>query len=236
MKLVLISFLAGIVSITSPCVFPLVPVILAGGAGSRLRPVIIVMGMSITFTVMGVLTSIFREAMGSIAGELRIFGIILIILMGAVLVSERLNSYFVMYSTMLLNKLRVPGFTSKQREGYLGALLLGLSLGIVWIPCVGPVLGPVLMLVTSDVVTGGASLFAYSIGLGIPMLAVAYLGKFFTSRVASVSKYNVYAKKIAGWVLIIAGIAFLFNLDRILQSMLAPYMPELESKLAEYLS
>ena len=163
------------------------------------------------------------------------FGIFLIIIMGAVLVSERLNSYFVLYSTMLLNRFRLPGLASQQREGHLGAFLLGLSLGIVWIPCVGPVLGPVLMLVTKDVVTGGVSLFAYSAGLGVPMLAVAYLGKLFTGRLASVSRYNVYAKKIAGWVLIIAGVAFLLGLDRMLQAALAPHMPELETRLAEYL-
>lgn len=235
MKLVLISFLAGIVSITSPCVFPLIPVVLAGGAGSRLRPLIIVAGMSITFTAMGVLTSLFREVMGPISGELRVAGVALIILMGAVLVSEKLNGYFVVYSTLLLNRLGIQTLASKQREGYLGALLLGISLGIVWIPCVGPVLGPVLMLVTKDVVTGGVSLFAYSAGLALPMLAVAYLGKFASARMARISSYNVYAKKIAGWVLILAGIAFLLNIDRTLQAMLAPYMPELESRLAEYL-
>ncbi len=234
MKLVLISFLAGIVSITSPCVLPLVPVVMAGGAGSKLRPLLIVAGMSVTFTVMGVLTSLFREAMGSITAELRILGILLIIFMGAVLASETLNGYFVMHSTAILNRLGLAGF-SGQREGYFGALLIGLSLGVVWIPCVGPVLGPVLMLVTKDVVTGGVSLFAYSIGLGVPMLAVAYLGKFATSRLSSIGRYNLLLKKIAGWVLILAGLAFLFNLDRVLQAMLAPYLPELELKLAKYL-
>lgn len=235
MELVLISFLAGILSITSPCVFPLVPVVIAGSTGSKLRPLLIVAGMSITFTAMGVLTSIFREAMGPVAEGLRILGIFLIILMGALLVSEKLNSYFVMYSTLLLSRLNITGFATARREGYLGALILGMSLGIVWIPCVGPVLGLVLMLVTSDVLTGGISLFAYSIGIGIPMLSIAYLGKFATGRFASISRYSGYAKKIAGWVLIIAGIAFLFNIDRVLQALFAPYVPELESRLTEYM-
>ncbi|NOZ58238.1 MAG: cytochrome c biogenesis protein CcdA [Euryarchaeota archaeon] len=231
MELTVIAFLAGVLSITSPCVLPLIPVVLAGSAGSKLRPLIIVAGMSITFTALGVLTAVFREALGSLLAELRTLGIVIIILLGALLASERLAGYFALYSGRLLGRFG----TGAGGEGHLGALLLGISLGVVWIPCVGPVLGVVLMLVTKDVVTGGISLFAYSAGLALPMLAVAYLGKLASARLTRFAGYAVYAKKAAGWVLILAGVAFLLNLDRTFQAMLAPYVPELEDWLTAYL-
>ncbi|WP_457554782.1 cytochrome c biogenesis CcdA family protein [Candidatus Pyrohabitans sp.] len=230
MELTLLAFLAGILSITSPCVLPLVPVVLAGSAGSKLRPLLVVAGMSVTFTALGVVTAVFRETVGPMLGELRILGIAVIILLGAILASETLGGYFSTYSGRVLGRFGTAG-----GEGHLGALLLGISLGIVWIPCVGPVLGVVLMLVTRDVITGGVSLFAYSAGLAIPMLAVAYTGKLASARLMKAASYSVYAKKIAGWVLIAAGIAFLLNLDRAVQAMITPYVPELEDWLMKYM-
>ncbi len=229
LQLIFLSFVAGIVSITSPCVFPLIPVVMAGSTGSKLRPVFIVLGIAISFTLMGVITS----QVGSMAGaeisrSFRLVGIALIIIMGFFLVSDKLNNYFIMYSSVLLNKLNLAT-SSGMGEGWGGALILGASLGVVWIPCVGPVLGTVLAAVAmkGEVLVGGLSLFFYSIGIGIPMLAVAYLGKYATSRMEGISKYNKSIKKVAGIIIIIAGIAFYFGIDRQIQAILVPYFPEL---------
>ncbi len=226
LQLVLLSFVAGIVSITSPCVFPLIPIVMAGSTGSKVRPILIVLGMSVSFTLMGILTSQVG-AVAEISRNLRFLGIILIIAMGFFLASDKLNNYFIMYSSMLLNRFNLAQPSGK-RGGNLGALILGFSLGVVWIPCVGPVLGAVLTAVAlkGEVFLGGISLFLYSLGIGIPMLAVAYLGKYATSKMEGVSRYNKSIKKVAGIIIIILGIGLLFGLDRQLQAMLAPYFPE----------
>lgn len=225
-QLVLLSFVAGFISISSPCVLPLIPVVMAGSTGSRLRPLLIVLGMSFTFTLMGVLTS----QAGAVAGfssALRFAGIALIILLGAVLAVEKLDQYFVLYSSALMNRLNLG--QPSGREGVLGALILGLSLGVVWIPCVGPILGVVLTRVAmeGEVLMGGFSLFLYSLGMGVPMLAIAYSGKYALSRMESVSQHNLAIRRTAGVIIILMGIALLFGIDRKLQAILAPYFPEL---------
>ncbi len=228
LQLVFLSFVAGIVSVTSPCVFPLIPIVMAGSTGSKLRPIFIVLGVAISFTLMGVIISQVGGMAGAkISSSLRIVGIALIIIMGFFLVSDKLNNYFIMYSSVLLNKLNLAT-SSGMGEGWSGALILGTSLGVVWIPCVGPVLGTVLTAVAlkGQVLVGGLSLFLYSIGIGIPMLAVAYLGKYATSRIEGISKYNKSIKKVAGIIIIIMGIAFYFGIELRIEAILAPYFPE----------
>ncbi|GCC11403.1 thiol:disulfide interchange protein DsbD precursor [archaeon] len=228
LQLIFLSFVAGIVSVTSPCVFPLIPIVMAGSTGSKLRPIFIVLGIAISFTLMGVIISQVGGMAGAkISSSLRVVGIALIIIMGFFLVSDKLNNYFVMYSSVLLNKLKLAT-SAGMGEGWSGALILGTSLGVVWIPCVGPVLGTVLTAVAlkGQVLVGGLSLFLYSIGIGIPMLAVAYLGKYATSRMEGISKYNKSIKKVAGIIIIIMGIAFYFGIELRIEGLLAPYFPE----------
>ncbi len=225
LQLIILAFIAGVVSITSPCVFPLIPIVMAGSTGSKLRPLLIVLGMSISFTAMGILTSTVGEV-AKLSSELRTFGIVLIVIMGLFLASDRLNNYFVMYASMALSRFNTM---QPKREGNLGALILGLSLGVVWIPCVGPVLGAVLTAVAlkGEVLLGGIALFLYSLGIGLPMLFVAYLGKFASARFSGMGKYNKMVKKAAGIIIVLAGIALLLGLDRKLQALLSPYLPEI---------
>jgi len=199
---------------------------MAGSIGSRLRPLLIVLGMSVTFTLMGVLTSQVG-AVAELSTTLRNVGIALIIILGAILVWDRLNEYFIMYASRAMNSLNL-GQPSSQ-GGSIGALVLGLSLGVVWIPCVGPILGLVLTAVAleGEVIMGGFSLLLYSLGMGIPMLAVAYLGKYASSRMEGISQHNKTIRKVAGVAIILMGIALLFGMDKKLQIILAPYLPEL---------
>ncbi|NOZ58419.1 MAG: cytochrome c biogenesis protein CcdA [Euryarchaeota archaeon] len=171
-------FLAGVLTVATPCIIPILPPLLAGSVGSRLRPVAIVLGMSITFTLMGGLFSALGIA-ASAAGEvMRYVAIGFLILFGVVMVDDGLNSAYTRLSSAVVGK--VSGFLPGGGGESIGsAFLLGLSLGIVWIPCVGPVLGAVLSYVAmgGDVVRGSLMLFVYSLGLGVPMLAVAYGSK-----------------------------------------------------------
>jgi cytochrome c-type biogenesis protein len=86
--------------------------------------------------------------------------------------------------------------------------LLGLSLGIVWIPCVGKVLGAILTMVaiSGKVAYGALMLFIYSVGFSLPMLFIAYSGSFSSSKIRDVSKYGPQLKIIAG--LLILGVGF----------------------------
>jgi len=226
-------FLAGIVTIMKPCCLPVVPIIFSGSAGHKYRPVAIVTGMTLSFTIMGVLVSAFGATFGSFTDTLRSIAILFIMGMGVVLFDEDVNMEFIKLSGALTQNVRqrlgsISGYSSKVPEGGLvGGFFLGMSLGIVWIPCVGPILGAVLAYVASvgNVPYGAWMLFVYSVGMSLPMLTIAFYGKKVTSRYQWFVRNGPALKKLSGLVLILVGVMLLFNIDKLLIRLLSPYFP-----------
>ncbi len=211
---------------------------LAGSVGHKLRPVIIVFGMSISFTLMGGLFSAVGIASGISSGVYRAVLALVIIGFGAVMVDEDINNLYVKYSSLFVNSVtaRLGRGTVKVSDGesLKGALVLGLTLGIVWIPCMGPILGTVLTYasVLGNVLGGSLLLLTYSAGLSLPMLAIAYGGKFASSRLDMHAKgTHSLVRKIAGWVLILSGVSIILGIDKAIQAALLPYFPDIESML-----
>lgn len=231
---IFLVFLAGIVTILKPCCLPLVPVIFSGSGGHRLRPLAIVSGLTLSFTTMGVLVSAFGATFGSFADTLRNIAILFIISMGAVLFDDDINMEFIKISSAITQGIRqyfgtLSGYSSLKmpEDGIAGGFFLGMSLGILWIPCVGPILGAVLAYVASvgNIPYGAWMLFIYSVGMSLPMLSIAYYGKKVTSRYQWFVKRGHVLKKLSGLVLIVIGIMLLFNIDKLIIRALSPYFP-----------
>lgn len=229
---IFIVFLAGVVTIMKPCCLPLVPVIFSGSGGHRLRPLAIVSGLTISFTTMGVLVSAFGATFGAYNDYLRNIAILFIISMGLVLFDEDINMEFMKISGSITQHLRGIGifnkFSSRMPQGSLmSGFFLGMSLGVLWIPCVGPILGAVLALVASvgNLTYGASMLFVYSIGMSLPMLSIAYYGKKITNRYKWFSRNGELLKKLSGLVLISIGIMLLFGVDKLIIKWLSPYFP-----------
>jgi len=229
---IFIVFLAGVVTIMKPCCLPLVPVIFSGSGGHRLRPFAIVSGLTVSFTTMGVLVSAFGATFGAYTDYLRNIAILFIISMGLVLFDEDVNMEFMKISGSITQRLRNIGFlntfSSRMPEGSLtGGFFLGVSLGVLWIPCVGPILGAVLALVASvgNMAYGASMLFVYSIGMSLPMLSIAYYGKKISNRYKWFSRNGELLKKLSGLVLILIGIMLLFGVDKLFIKWLSPYFP-----------
>lgn len=229
-----LAFLAGVVTVVTPCVLPILPPLLAGSIGNRFRPLMIVLGSTVTFTLMGGLFSVLGIATGELGRGMRLFFVALIIGFGLVWVDDEINDIYTRYSSRIVNMFMRRPSASKD-ETLLGAFVLGLSLGIIWIPCVGPILGAVLSFVAikGNLLSGSLMLLSYSIGLGIPMLAIAYGGKGVSSRLSWTQSHSGTIKKIAGIVLILTGLAILFGFDQQVQIYLLNYFPEFETKILE---
>ena len=235
---VIMVFIAGLATVITPCVLPILPAILSGSVGSRLRPIAIVTGMSITFTLMGILISAVAS-FGYITDYLRWFSIFFIIGMGAVQFDEDINNEYIKITSSMVNSARqhlsfFGALESKvPQNGLLGAVFLGMSLGIIWIPCVGPILGSVLAFVAESSAGSGNLMHAafllivYSIGVSIPILIIAYSGKRASGRISWFVKRGPFFKKLSGLILILVGIMLLFGLDKFLQAKLLPYFPAL---------
>lgn len=224
---IFLVFLAGIITIMKPCCLPLVPVVFSGSGGHRLRPVAICAGLALSFTAMGVLVSAFGAVFASFTDSLRIIAILFIIGMGAVLFDDDVNMEFTKISGAITQGIRGSVSFPMPQGGITGGFFLGMSLGVLWIPCVGPILGAVLLLVATvgNVPYGAGMLFIYSVGMSLPMLSIAYYGKKATSRYKWFVRNGDALKKLSGLVLIVVGIMLLFNIDKLIIKALSPYFP-----------
>lgn len=185
---------AGLVSIASPCVLPVLPIVMAGRPGEhRLRPVAIVSGLMATFVAMGVLSSLFGSVVGPLLVRLEKPVGVLIGVVG-ILVLLDLNPF---------KKLRV-GVAAERKKGLFSGLLLGASLGLVWIPCVGPFLSAVLGMVAARAKLGEgiALLVFYSLGFVLPMLAAGYASHLFREKTAFLKTRPLAVRLVSGALLV----------------------------------
>jgi len=197
-----LTFGAGLASVASPCVLPVVPIILSGTAEDhRSRPALIVAGIAASFVAMGLVTSLFGSAVGPVMPVLeKLFGV-MVILFGVLLLAG-------------VNPFKRITWGQRMQAGGRGrfsGLLLGLSLGIVWIPCVGPMLSSVLALVASrgSMTTGVLLLLVYSLGFAVPMLAVGYGSQALRQRVRLVASHPVAVRWASGLLLVAFGVVIL---------------------------
>jgi len=200
-----IAFFFGILSVLSPCILPVIPLIAAYSTkSSRIIPITIVLGLSISFALMGVLASAFGSIFQQYQTILYIAGGVVIIFLGLYMIFDVIERRI--RAVIPDTRLR---FSVANVGGTAGGLMLGFSLGIVWTPCIGPILGAILTMVAvqGDILYGGILLVIYSLGLGLPLLAIAYTSHF---TLKPFVKYSLIIKRISGIILVLAGLYFIF--------------------------
>jgi cytochrome c-type biogenesis protein len=185
---------AGLVSTASPCVLPVVPIVMAGQPGEhRLRPLAVVGGLMSTFVLMGVLSSLFGAVVGPLLVRLEKPVAILIGLLGLLMVAG-FNPF---------KRLQV-GLSPSRGAGLWSGLVLGASLGLVWIPCVGPFLSSILGMVAARarLADGVALLAFYSAGFALPMLAAGYASHAFRERTRFLRSHPLAVRLVSGSLLV----------------------------------
>lgn len=176
------AFGAGLATVASPCVLPLLPALLGSSWGrpDAWRPPLIVLGFIGTFSALALAFGASATALGLSAGAVRDLAALLLLAMGLLLLAPAL------WERLALPLGRVADVAQRlgRGGGRLGALALGASLGALWTPCAGPALASILALVASATEPGQAAglLLAYAAGAGGPMLAVAYGGQRLAMR------------------------------------------------------
>ncbi len=196
---ILLALSAGLASVLSPCVLPVIPVIMAGAdQKDQLRPLLVVLGLSLTFMAMGAVSSLFGSLLIGRTRTIEVVGAVIIMLMG----------FMVLFDVSIFKRLCRLSNIPVKAEGRFGGLLLGMALGLVWVPCIGPFLSSILTMVgTSGQLLPGIILLAfYSLGLGIPMLAVGYSSHLLQSRLRGLSQHEAILRYVAGSILIAYGL------------------------------
>jgi cytochrome c-type biogenesis protein len=197
-------FAAGLASVLSPCVLPVIPIIVTGSDNDhKLRPVMIIAGLTLMFVVMGAVLSLFGTIIGPKMALVNKAAGVIILLFGLLLI----------FNVNLFKHLSFLSQFAQKSRGKAGGFILGLTLGIIWIPCVGPMLSSVLALVASHgkVLYGILFLFIYSVGFAVPMLIAGYAAQFFRKRFRKIGKFPVIINILSGLILVAFGAVILFK-------------------------
>jgi cytochrome c biogenesis protein CcdA/thiol-disulfide isomerase/thioredoxin len=219
-----IGLAAGFITAISPCVLPVLPIVFAGGAtGGRRKPFAIIAGLVLSFTAFTLFGVWLLRTLGLPEDFLRKLAIGLLFLVAATLLFPKVEE---IVQRPLLRLTRRP-------SGDLGGgLLLGASLGLVFVPCAGPVLAAITVVgATQDVGFRAVVLtLAYAIGAAIPMLLVAIGGR------AGMNALRPHAHRIRlalGVVVALTALAIAFNVDRHFQTAIPGYTEALQNKVEE---
>lgn len=224
-----LAIAAGFLTILAPCILPVLPFLLGTSGGrSRLRPVAIIAGFVLSFSVLGAAFATAGSFLGVSNAALRTVAVVLLLLFGLALLFEgayekamaRLQPVLARWSARLSGKAAV-------RTDALSGLLVGVSLGLVWTPCAGPILGSILTLAsrTADYVTTLLLMFAYALGAGLPMLAIAYGGNALQRRLLTIGKWQGVLNKVFGLLVVAMAVLILTGYDLALQAWLIRFYP-----------
>jgi cytochrome c biogenesis protein CcdA/thiol-disulfide isomerase/thioredoxin len=219
-----IGLAAGFITAISPCVLPVLPIIFAGGAtGGRRKPFAIIAGLILSFSAFTLFGVWALRRLGLPQDFLRDVAIGLLFLVAATLLFPRLEE---IVQRPLLRLTRRP-------SGDLGGgLLLGASLGLVFVPCAGPVLAAITVVgATQDVGARSVVLtLAYSTGAAVPMLLIAFGGR---AGMNALRPHAHTIRLVLGVVVGLTALAIAFNVDRHFQTALPGYTDALQKRVEE---
>jgi cytochrome c biogenesis protein CcdA/thiol-disulfide isomerase/thioredoxin len=220
--LVLLGFavLAGAGTALSPCVLPVLPALLsAGGVGGRRRPLGIVLGLSITFTVTIVGLAQVVDGVGLGSDPLRDVAIVVLLLFGAALLVPRLADRIEAPLS------RLARFGPRTRgEGFWSGMLVGGALGFVYTPCASPILAAVISVSAASGKTIVIAL-AYALGSALVLLALTLGGRRLFERVRRAGRGPALQRAL-GAVMVLTAIAIATNLDVNFDQFVAQHIPD----------
>lgn len=224
--LLLIAFalLAGVVTVLSPCILPLLPIILSSADSTgKQKPLGVVIGFVASFTFFTLFLSTIVRFSGIPAESLRFFSIAVLALFGASLLIPQIQAQIEMLFSRFANL--VP--SNQGKTGFMGGLVIGLSLGLLWTPCVGPILASVISLAITGTVTAQAFFItlAYAVGTAIPMLMIMLAGSTALQKVPWLLRNTGKIQKAFGVLMILTAIGIFFNVDRRFQTFILTAFP-----------
>ena len=224
-----LSLAAGSLTTLSPCVFPLLPLVLGGALQrNRFAPVAMGVGMIASFAAIGMVLGALGPALGIDADTVRTAGAAMLIAFALVMLVPALGERFTQWMLPIASTAHAA---SARLDGgsVVGALLLGGVLGLVWSPCSGPLLGSALTLVASQggVARGGLVLGIFGLGAAVPLVAVAYASRsgFVRARDWVLARIE-RVRHVFALLLGALGIAILTGGDRWLEAHVLQWLPD----------
>ncbi|GED97685.1 cytochrome c biogenesis protein CcdA [Gordonia crocea] len=229
MTLLLVGFVGGLLAGISPCVLPVLPVVLMGSAAapgdeaappSRARAVAIVAGMTLSFALITLFGTLLLAALHLPSSLLRWLGLAALVLVGLAMLFPSVERF------LERGFARIPQRqVTEKGSGTLGGFLLGLALGAVFVPCAGPVLAAIAVAGATGTIGTETVLLtvAFAVGVSIPLLLVALAGNRIAERVRGLQRRQRLVRGVAGVLVIALAIALTFDVTGAIQRRIPDY-------------
>ncbi len=222
-----LALLAGLATVAAPCTLPMLPIILGASVGhdSRSRPALIALGFLTSFATVALLLGSLARALSFDPAVVRTAASILLAGFGLLMLWQRGYQWLTQQLAGVID--RRGNQTRLQDRDALGGFVLGATLGLVWTPCAGPVLGSVLTVIATagSLNWSGVLLVTYGVGAALPMLAIAHGGQLMTTRVRRVARFAPRLQQAFGVVVIGFAVATYLQYDAELVAWLTAFYP-----------
>lgn len=224
-----LGFLAGVLTIINPCVLPLLPIVVASAAGAhRFGPLALAGGLIVSFVGVGLFVATIGFSIGLDAELFSSIAGVMLIALGLVLVSSTLQQRLALAGSGLGSM--ADGWMQKiTPEGWQGQAAIGLLLGVVWVPCVGPTLGAASIMAARGENLGQVAITMALFGLGasLPLVLIGSLSRElrlrWRGRIAATGRTT---KVIFGMLVILVGLGILTGVERDIQTWLIAHTPQ----------
>lgn len=229
-----LSFFAGVLSTLSPCVLPLLPILIGSAVmAHRFGPIALAAGLASSFTIVGVFITSVGVAIGLDQEVFRHIAAVLLIVFGITLLSSTLQARFAV-ATSGLSGSGQSLLSRISTEGLFGQFALGLLLGVVWSPCVGPTLGATITLASQGQNLAHAALVMalFGIGASTPLVIFGMLSRQAVMRFRDkILAAGATGKKILGILLLSLGLMIVTGADKKFETAVLNIAPDWLVKL-----
>ena len=230
-----VAFTSGLFTILAPCIWPLLPIVLADvtNSTSKKRPLGVTAGVALSFTFITLAISGLESSIGLNPNILRKIAVVVLLGIGISMVIPSLARK--LESRLSLFAGRFGGAGKNSRSDFGGGFITGLALGVVWAPCSGPILGSIATLAATNKVSFqvvSVTLF-YVAGVSIPLFAFAVGGQQLLAKSRRISRYVGKIQIASGVVLILTSVAIYTNYDKTIELKLLNLIPSYSQTLTK---
>jgi cytochrome c biogenesis protein CcdA len=211
---IILAFFEGFALIISPCILPILPIILSGSlSGNKSRPLGIIIGFICTF----ILFTLFSRVIVGLAhvspDTIRHVSFVILIFLGIVMMSTYLTDKFNSLTQRLMNVGNSISTVNKPQSGYWGGMVFGGLIGIIWTPCAGPILAAVIVQVIIQKTTLASILtvMSFAIGAGLPMLLIALAGRRMIDKFSFFRERTILFRKLLGLIIVASVIYLIYS-------------------------
>ena len=223
-----LAFVAGVLTMLSPCVLPLVPIVLgAAQSKHRLGPAALGLGLALSFTLVGLFVATIGFAIGLDGDLFRAIGGFIMILVGGLLLVPQAQRALATVGGPLTEWAHGP-MQRLEEKGPVGQAVMGLLLGLVWAPCVGPTLGAASVLAAQGDNLGMVALtmLVFGVGAALPLVLIGMASRQALSRLrGKLGGAGKFGKMALGALLLVMGLLIVSGLDRTLETWLVDISP-----------